>query len=211
MRQHSSSSSQQVRGLSSVALDHRLRHRAPRTGRTVCVLVEGTPNVYSDVDITGLTVSPSAISSAGPSSEPTPTTSAATTPTDAPAPAWTADLMGQLQCDGPPSTIGGETREVGGETGSPVSPEEAVVVFAATTFFTSMPARGYERTELEPHWARFEHRVDGRIKAIVILTDSGPGQDPGMLDRRRAARLRSGGILAGRRSYRGSGDDLALL
>jgi hypothetical protein len=42
-----------------------------------------------------------------------------------------------------------------------------------------MPARGYERTELEAHWARFEHRVDGAIKAILILADEGPDQDQG--------------------------------
>lgn len=163
----------------------------PETSRSVCILVDGTPNLYTGVDIAGMTVtlpgeasapasSSSPVSAAPPTPRsPVPASTVASGPTVAPAPAWAADLLGQLQCDGPPQSVGGETGEVGGETGSQVSPEAALVAFTAATFFTSVPARGYERAALDPHWARFEHRVDGRIKAIVILTDAGPGPKPG--------------------------------
>ena len=161
----------------------------PETSRSVCILVDGTPNLYSGVDIAGMTVTLPGEASAPASSSspvsaasmpsPVPASTVASGPTIAPAPAWAADLLGQLQCDRPPQSIGGETGEVGGETGSQVSPEAALVAFTAATFFTSVPARGYERAALDRHWARFEHRVDGRIKAIVILTDAGPGPKPG--------------------------------
>lgn len=94
-------------------------------------------------------------------------------------PSWTLDLIGQLECDGPPANIGGEVGQVFEEGVSPESPEAAMDVFVATSMYTSLPAKGYERTDLEPQWARYVHRADGKIKAVVILGDAGEYLDPG--------------------------------
>lgn len=115
---------------------------------------------------------------------PTPATPEPVTPapstTPASEPNWTIDLLGQLQCDGPPASIGGEVGQVYGEGLSPESPEAAMDVFVANSMFTSLPAYGYQRTDLEGHWARFVHRVDGNTKAVVVLRDAGPEIDPGI-------------------------------
>ena len=114
---------------------------------------------------------------------PAPATPAPVTPSPSPTPAsepkWTMDLLGQLECDGPPATIGGEVGEVH-EGLSPESPEAAMDVFVANSVFTSFPVRGYQRTDLEGHWARFVHRVDGKVKAVVVLRDAGPEIDSGV-------------------------------
>jgi len=95
-------------------------------------------------------------------------------------PSWTLDLIGQLECDGPPASIGGEVGEVYPEAQSRKSPEAAMDEFVANALYASLPVRGYERTNREDHWARFTYRVSGSTKAIVVVGDVGPEIDPGV-------------------------------
>ncbi len=98
----------------------------------------------------------------------------------APDPTWTIDLLDQLECAGPPATIGGEVGEIPGEGLSPVSPGAAIDVFVDNALYASLPIEGYERTDMDGHWARFAHRVNGKTKAVVVLRDAGPEIDPGV-------------------------------
>ena len=43
------------------------------------------------------------------------------------------------------------------------------------TDYGGFPMRGYVRTDLESHWARFTYSVDGKIKAVVVMTDTDLG------------------------------------
>jgi hypothetical protein len=94
-------------------------------------------------------------------------------------PSWALDLIGQLECDGPPATIGGEVGEIFDERVSPESPEAAMDAFVATSMYTGLPATGSQQADLEPHWARYMHRSDGKIKAVVVVGDAGEYLDPG--------------------------------
>ena len=141
--------------------------------RYVCVLLDGgDPNLYSDVDITGLTVdvtpsesSPIPTPTDGPSGDPT------TTPE--PAPAWVADLAGQLQCSGGVANIGGEAPNNGGTDAVGVSPEAGLASFLGPgNPYASLPSAGFVRLHLDAHWASFAHLYLGRIKAIIILSDA---------------------------------------
>ena len=147
--------------------------------RYVCILVDGgDPNLYGDVDITGLTIdvatgeaSPSATPTEGPSAEPT------TSP--APAPAWVADLAVQLQCSGVVANIGGEVPDGGGTRAGGVSPEAGLASFLGPDNpYASLPAAGFVRLHLDEHWASFAHLYLGRVKAIIILSDA-PVRDAG--------------------------------
>ena len=151
--------------------------------RFVCVLPEGgAPNLYGDVDITGLTIDvvPS-------ESSPTPIATDAATPeatiTPPPAPAWVADLAGQLECDGPVASIGSEVPDAGGVGGPGDTPDAGLASFLGPDNpFASLPAAGYTRIHLDEHWASYAHLYEGRPKAIIVLTDTNPfGQDPGWL------------------------------
>jgi hypothetical protein len=94
--------------------------------------------------------------------------------TIAPAPAWAANLVGQLDCDGIPAPIGGEVGEVYPEGGSADSPEAAVEAFVAIALYAGLPVNGWERTHEEDHWARFAHRSAGETKALLVFRDEGP-------------------------------------
>jgi hypothetical protein len=140
--------------------------------RFVCVLVQGgDPNLYSNVDIDGLTVAiaPSA-------------TQVSTDATPDLVPVWAVNLDAQLDCDGPPQAIGGEIRTfqpVGGTgTASPwpwLYGEDAA----------DLPLEGWTEEPKVP-WEtggsdvmRYINTVEGRTKAIIIMgghsTDGGPG------------------------------------
>ena len=150
--------------------------------RTICILVDGVPSVYDDVDISGMQVDlgDAATEPPAPSPSDPPDSGLSTTPTQAPAPSWAADLFTQLDCDGPPQSIGGETGEVAGEAGSSVSPQAAMTAFLASTSFASIPVKGYGMTDREGHFARFANSVGGRVKAVVIVRDNGADHDPGV-------------------------------
>jgi hypothetical protein len=95
--------------------------------RTVCILVADTPNVYENVDITGMQakVGDDATPTSSPTAATTPSSTAirpTTPPSDPPTPSWIADLTGQLECDGKASTTGGEVGHVPFESGSALSP-----------------------------------------------------------------------------------------
>jgi hypothetical protein len=155
--------------------------QTPEPGRRfVCVLVAGAdPILYGDVDITGLTVDvvPSSPMPSGSPEPPPSATSSLTTPE--PAPAWVSDLAGQLQCDGVVANLGGEYPE----TGSPEDFGDTAAAALATFLgpsnpYASLPTAGFALLHEEPHWASFGHLVDGRPKAIILLTDTteyGPG------------------------------------
>ncbi|MES2210912.1 MAG: hypothetical protein V4515_12125 [Chloroflexota bacterium] len=140
--------------------------------RYVCVLVDGgDPNLYGDVDITGLTidVTPSEVSPSA-----TPTDGAAATPTRtlAPAPVWVADLAGQLQCSGGVANVGGEVPNADGVGAAGLSPEAGLASFLGPANpYASLPAAGYAQVHLGTDWASFAHVYLGRTKAIVILSD----------------------------------------
>jgi hypothetical protein len=110
--------------------------------RTVCILVANTPNVYENVDITGMQVEVDDVASTTsprPATTPSPAAIRPTTPpSDPPAPSWTANLTGQLECDGKPSTTGGEVGHVPFESvrGPPTA---AIVAFLRGTLHTDIP------------------------------------------------------------------------
>jgi len=95
-------------------------------------------------------------------------------PSAEPAPAWTAALAGQLQCDGPPAGLGGETGEVAALDGAP-DPASAVESLLAAGDYAALPRRGFTPRERDDHWGRFVYEVDDRVKSVLILTDAPPG------------------------------------
>jgi hypothetical protein len=151
----------------------------------ICVLV-GTDaataemTVYSDVDISGLTIdvvpsdpSPSELA-------PTPMVAPPST-TPEPAPAWAGNLAGQLDCDGPQQPIGGEVGEltpVGGTgTASPWPWLYAEDV-------ADLPLEGWTEEPKVPwetgasDFMRYVNAVNGRIKAVLIMGGHSIDGDP---------------------------------
>ena len=153
--------------------------------RDVCVVFEETGShagtaIIPDVDTRGFHLR---IDGPAPSTPPS-TASPAASPSSAaatpePAPAWAADLAGQLDCYGPVATIGGEVPDVASLEPFGEDPATALQVFLGpSNFYASLPTAGYTKLHEEPHWASFGHVVDGRTKALVVLSDTtefGPG------------------------------------
>lgn len=151
--------------------------RAPRSldpgHHDLCVLVGADAataelNIYANVDTTG-------IRAAVESPEP----AASTVPPNL-IPMWAVNIAGQLDCDGPVASIGGEYPEsFGGPDTLSNTAEDALAIFLGPSNpFASLPTAEYTQLHAEPHWASFGHLVDGRPKAIVLLTDTtehGPG------------------------------------
>lgn len=146
--------------------------QSPTPGlRFVCVLVSGgDPNLYSDVDIAGLTVAVAAGESHG---------SSASTHDPNLIPIWAVNLAGQLDCDGPVASLGGEYPEsFGGPDALSHTSDAALGLFLGPSNpFASLPTAGFTRLHAEPRWASFGHLVVGRAKAIILVTDTmgGPG------------------------------------
>ncbi len=117
---------------------------------------------------------------------PTPTSArpAATDPTepigtprpsipDVPAPAWAADLAGQLDCVGDMVGLGGEIPDSGSAETYGATPEDALATFLGPSNpYATLPASGFEPLHLEPHWTEFGYSVDGRTKTVVVLSDT---------------------------------------
>lgn len=152
------------------------------TERDLCIVVGEAPQAevgyYDAVDITGLTIDVVPSSPVPSGSEPAASTAASSTPE--PAPAWAADLAGQLECDGPLANIGSEYPDAFGAPDSSAETAEAALAafLGPGNPFASLPTAGFELLHAEPHWASFGHLVDGRAKAIVLLSDAsvmGPG------------------------------------
>jgi len=153
----------------------------------LCVLVGADPasaelNVYDDVDISGLTATvpqPNAASSSTTPPSSTATSDSSSSPTPEPAPAWTADLAGQLGCDGPMASIGGEVSDGIARDVTGATPGEAVAAFLAPPSpYGGLPIRGFEELHLDAHWASYGHLFDGRIRAILVTSDLAQGRDP---------------------------------
>ena len=105
---------------------------------------------------------------------PTPTAVASATPEAAPA--WVADLAGQLECDGPINTQMGAEVVVRGEPLDPVAtPDEALGVLLKPGVYAWLPAGGFEPTQTEGRWALYSYIVGGRLKVIAVGTNHFPG------------------------------------
>jgi hypothetical protein len=95
-------------------------------------------------------------------------------PTPAPSPAlgWINDLGGQLECDGPVASIGGEVPNDGGVGLPGATPEDGLANFLGPNNpYASLPLEGYTLLHDVGHWASFGHVFDGQVKAIIVLTD----------------------------------------
>ena len=139
----------------------------------LCILVGADAataelNIYAYVDTTGMQA---AVASTEPAASRVPPNLI---------PMWAVNIAGQLECDGPVARIGGEFPEsFGGPDTLNNSADDALAVFLGPSNpFASIPTAGYTQLHAETHWASFAHLVDGRPKAIVLLTDTtehGPG------------------------------------
>jgi len=147
----------------------------PETGKSVCVLVGETPNLYTGVDVAGLVATlPESSDDPTPAAPtPTPTTTTAAGPTVEPAPFWVADLAGQLGCDGPVMAFGSEVPADPGPMDPAATPAEALDYLLAA--FAWLPATGWEPPQTEGAWALHRYVVDGRLKAIAVSTNRFPG------------------------------------
>jgi hypothetical protein len=149
--------------------------------RDLCVMLgdpaTGTTFFYDAIDITGFHVRLDEAAPSGPA--PTPELASPST-TAEPAPAWAADLAGQLACDGPVANLGGEYPDNGGWPDRAGATAEATLALflGPGNPYASLPTAGFTPLHAEPHWASFVHTVGGRTKAIVLLSDItnvGPG------------------------------------
>jgi hypothetical protein len=119
----------------------------------------GTTGIGPTDSPTAATASPSIVA-------PSPSATAETgTPT------WVSDIVGQLECVGPPASLGGEVPDSGafslGET-----PTEALASFLGPgNPYASLPTEGYSQIHEDVHWASFAHLVNGHPKVIIVLGD----------------------------------------
>lgn len=153
---------------------------APTTGKYVCVLVGATPNLYSGVDVMGLTATlPDAIDDPTPAAvvpTPTPTATASiASPTDEPTPSWVSDLAGQLDCDGAVVDVGQEVPAEPGPMEPAGTPAEALERLLAVGLYAWLPAEGFEPPHIEGAWAAHRYLVDGRLKVMLVSTNHFPG------------------------------------
>lgn len=105
---------------------------------------------------------------------PSPSPSRPASPTVQPTPPWVADLVGQLDCDGPIVDVG---QEVGADP-SPFdpapSPERAIEGLLESGMYAWLPAGGFEPPQVEGHWALHRYLVVGRLKVIAVSTNAFP-------------------------------------
>jgi hypothetical protein len=143
-------------------------------GQTVCILAGDTPNVYSGVDTTGLQATVSIVGDEPRPSSPMPSPSASTAagPTVQPAPAWVADLQGQLDCDGPIADLGQEVPPDFGPFDPAPSPDRAIQGLLETGMYAWLPARGFEPPQVEGRWALHRYVVEGSLKVIAVSTNA---------------------------------------
>jgi hypothetical protein len=147
----------------------------PETGKSVCVLVGATPNLYTGVDVAGLVATlPGGSGDPTPGPTPTPTATTAAGPTVEPGPFWVADLAGQLVCDGPVMDFGGEVPAEPGPMDPAATPAEALE-YLLVARYAWLPATGWEPPQVEGPWALHRYVVDGRLKAIAVSTNRFPG------------------------------------
>jgi len=100
---------------------------------------------------------------------PPPPTPSPGPPTPEPRPAWAVDLAGQLECDGAPSSTGAETGTFLDQVEDP--DPSWVARFLANSGFAGLPGR-LDPAERTDDWARYVHERDGRLKTVLILTDT---------------------------------------
>ena len=139
--------------------------------------IDATPSASTETAAIASTTAPSsAPTSAIRSPLPQPREAASPTPTSTSqaGPSWATGLLGQLQCDGVPASIGGEVGEISGDILSPISAEAALAAFTSTTSYTAFPLRGYEPTQLDRDWAQFSYMSAGKTKALVVVRRGGP-------------------------------------
>ena len=141
----------------------------------LCVLLGPDPGhvppvFINDVDLTGFHVRLDEPST----SEPPPTPIVVQPSfTPEPAPAWVANLAGQLDCDGPLAPLGGEYSYGGSADVFGDNPDAALASFLGPSNpYASLPTTGFTQLRSEPHWASYGYKFEGRLKAIVVFTDT---------------------------------------
>ena len=98
-------------------------------------------------------------------------------------PAWAANVVAQLRCDGAiaPIGAGGSPDDVaGGSEGA--TPEEALAAFAIgdAPWYAFMPLAGCVQWRRAAHWVLYAHVVDERPRAVALFTNQGdPDRPPG--------------------------------
>jgi hypothetical protein len=148
----------------------------------VCVLVGADPasaelNVYTDVDITGLTatvISVAASATAGPSG-PGPSIRPTDDPsfTAQPAPAWAGDASLSLDCVGAPSTIGPTgSMDIGSSVFSSDAALSDFLDFVATSGL-AFPAAGFRQADTAIGARLYTYVVAGQVKAVVVANAEG--------------------------------------
>lgn len=144
----------------------------------VCVIFfqpgpAGDAVLIRDIDLTGFHVRLEELP------DPTPTPAPTVTPalTPEPAPSWVGDIASQLDCDGPIASIGDEVAAdpspdaFFSDHGSATAREALTLFLGPTNMYGSLPTGGFDELHAEGHWASFGHVVDGRPRAIIVLTD----------------------------------------
>jgi hypothetical protein len=173
--------------------DHRTsspaRAGAALTALAAIAVVAGCARAVSAPGAGAIGPSPSPVIGDGTPSS-TPARPRATDPTEpsstprptipvAPAPEWTVDLAGQLQCDGPIPRLGGEVpdgQEI--EALGPTAQDALEVFLGPSNPYASLPTTGFVSRHVDPHWVDFGYAVGGRTKTIIVLSDTsiyGPG------------------------------------
>lgn len=146
--------------------------------RDVCVIFSqpnplGDAVLIQDLDIRDFHVRLEAL----PDPSPTPAPSVTPALTPEPAPSWVGDIAGQLGCTGPAASIGDEVAADPSpdayfpDHGAPTAREALTLFLGPTNMYASLPTAGFDELHAEAHWASFGHVVDGRPRAIIVLTD----------------------------------------
>ena len=152
--------------------------RTPTPGtRIVCVVIAGERAVYSDVDITGLTidVAPSSPQPSGSAPvEPNPV-GPSTTPD--PAPAWMAGAEAALGCDGRPADFKPDWSRGELHTTGRGTPELALAELAhrANSFGVAFPTVGLEEIGRSETPIAFGYSHGGAYRAVAIVGAEGVG------------------------------------
>ena len=87
-----------------------------------------------------------------------------------------ADVLSVLQCDGPPSLVGGLGTDWGGPAGRP-TPDDTLGAFLALAVFDK-PARGWVVARGRADWVLYVYPVDGRVRGALLVA-IGVGGTPG--------------------------------
>lgn len=114
-------------------------------------------------------VTPADLTTATPA--PTPTSPLVIVPNARPP--WVADLEGQLDCDGPMSSLGQEVPDEVGPFDPAPTPQRALESLLEVGMYAWLPATGFDMY-IEGRWTRYDYRVGGDLKSVAISTNDFP-------------------------------------